>query len=148
MKSLAYVLGCILMLSPLTPALAQPTPLATLLPSPRVQATPRVRVVGEMPLSVTTETFKAIAYGERVSKILGAKVYNDQNQAIGKIEEMVLTPHDSVSIIIVSVGGFLGLGAKNVAISAKEFQFGGNHILLPRATSQVLQQLPPFHFTH
>src|SRR5919197_3144866 len=51
------------------------------------------------------------------SKLIGASVRNSQGESLGKIDELVIDPHDArIKAAVVSVGGVLGLGAKNVAI--------------------------------
>jgi sporulation protein YlmC with PRC-barrel domain len=51
------------------------------------------------------------------SKIIGANVKNTQGENLGKIDELVIDPHDArIKAAVVSVGGLLGIGAKSVAI--------------------------------
>ncbi|MGZ3499574.1 MAG: PRC-barrel domain-containing protein [Vulcanimicrobiaceae bacterium] len=112
------------------------------------QPTPTPPVAGLTPLGITVEEMHLVAIGYRASKIIGARVYNDQNQDIGKVVDFVVTPNEYVSFIIVSVGGFLGIiGGKDVAIPAKRFKgLGTGKIILPHATKQALEALPPFVF--
>jgi len=51
------------------------------------------------------------------SKIIGASVKNTQGESLGKIDELVIDPHDArIKAAVVSVGGVLGIGAKSVAV--------------------------------
>jgi sporulation protein YlmC with PRC-barrel domain len=51
------------------------------------------------------------------SKIIGASVKNTQGENLGKIDELVIDPHDArIKAAVVSVGGVLGIGAKSVAV--------------------------------
>jgi sporulation protein YlmC with PRC-barrel domain len=51
------------------------------------------------------------------SKLIGASVKSEQGESVGKIDELVIDPHDArIKAAVVSVGGVLGLGAKSVAI--------------------------------
>ena len=51
------------------------------------------------------------------SSLIGASVKDSQGQSVGKIEELVIDPQDSrIKEAVVSVGGFLGIGAKSVAV--------------------------------
>jgi len=51
------------------------------------------------------------------SKLIGASVKSTQGENLGKIDELVIDPHDArIKAAVVSVGGVLGLGAKSVAI--------------------------------
>jgi sporulation protein YlmC with PRC-barrel domain len=52
----------------------------------------------------------------RASKLIGASVYGPDDKAIGDVNDVVLTSDGSVEAAVVGVGGFLGVGEKNVAI--------------------------------
>lgn len=56
----------------------------------------------------------------RVTNLLGQTVVNEQGQEVGQITEIVLTPQGEEVEIILSVGGFLGLGDKNISLSLEE----------------------------
>jgi sporulation protein YlmC with PRC-barrel domain len=59
------------------------------------------------------------------SKLIGAYVKNTQGDNLGKIDELVIDPHDArIKAAIVSVGGILGLGAKSVAIPWEKMTMG------------------------
>jgi len=113
------------------------------------QPTPAPPVAGVSPLAVTVSEMHLIAVGYRATKIIGSEVYNDQNQDIGKVVDFVVTPKEYVSFVIINVGAFLGIiGGKNVAVAARRFNgLGTGKIVLPHASQQALQQLPPFEFT-
>ncbi len=57
-----------------------------------------------------------VALGHRASKLVGATVVNSADESIGKIDDLVVNPQDKVTYAIVSVGGFLGVGSKLVAV--------------------------------
>ncbi len=52
----------------------------------------------------------------RASKLIGASVYGPDDKSIGEINEVILASDGSVKAAVVGVGGFLGVGEKNVAI--------------------------------
>lgn len=52
----------------------------------------------------------------RASKLIGASVYNDRNEKIGSVDDLVLGKDNKADEVIVSVGGFLGMGTKLVAV--------------------------------
>jgi len=57
------------------------------------------------------------------SSLIGASVKDSQGQSVGKIEELVIDPQDSrIKEAVVSVGGFLGIGAKSVAVPWNELK--------------------------
>ncbi|MDF2998328.1 MAG: PRC-barrel domain protein [Xanthobacteraceae bacterium] len=50
------------------------------------------------------------------SNIVGLDVYNAGNENIGEIEDLVLDGSKNTKGVILSVGGFLGLGTKYVVV--------------------------------
>ncbi|MGH6684312.1 MAG: PRC-barrel domain-containing protein [Pseudolabrys sp.] len=52
----------------------------------------------------------------RTSKLVGADVYGSDNSKIGDINDVLIGSSGSVQAVVVGVGGFLGVGEKNVAI--------------------------------
>ena len=103
-------------------------------------------VAGTIVLGVTVEESTALALGYRVTKLLGAAVYNDKNQKVGKIGDLIVKPDDQLSYAIVDVGGFLGIGKHHVAIPVRQFTSVKPKIVLPGATKEALKQLPEFQF--
>jgi hypothetical protein len=55
----------------------------------------------------------------RASKLMDANVVNLNNENIGEIEDVVVDNGKTIKALIVSVGGFLGIGDHNVAIDPK-----------------------------
>jgi hypothetical protein len=90
--------------------------------------------------------------GMRTSKIVGSSVYNDQNQKIGSVDDLVVDNNHSMHAIL-SVGGFLGMGAKLVDVPFDKLQFGNtkgssdNRVVLPGTTKDQLTSMPDYHFT-
>jgi len=52
----------------------------------------------------------------RGSKLVGASVYGPDNQSIGEISEMIIDSNGKVKAAVIGVGGFLGVGQKDVAV--------------------------------
>ena len=50
------------------------------------------------------------------SKLIGMNVYNNQNDKLGDVEDLVIDNGKTVTGIVVSVGGFLGMGEHYVLI--------------------------------
>jgi PRC-barrel domain len=57
------------------------------------------------------------------SRLIGLNIQNSANETIGEIHDIVLTDANAVRAIIVSVGGFLGIGTRYVAIDPKAITF-------------------------
>ncbi len=55
--------------------------------------------------------------GWRASKLAGVDVYNQANEKIGDINDVILDKSGKVTNVILGVGGFLGMGEHYVAVS-------------------------------
>lgn len=63
-------------------------------------------------------------HGEwRASLINGAKVYNDHADKIGTINDMLIDSKGHVANVVLSVGGFLGVGSKYVEVPFSQLKF-------------------------
>ena len=80
--------------------------------------------------------------------IIGQDVYNDQDEKVGKVEDVLIAPDDTATYGIVGVGGFLGMGERKVAIATKYFQVNGETVLLDGATKDLLKQIPEFKYAN
>jgi hypothetical protein len=104
-------------------------------------------VAGSSTIGVAVEELKAVALGWSAKKqILDKDVYNDSNEKVGKVEDLIIAPDKAVSYGIVGVGGFLGIDRHDVAIPAGQFKLEGNKLMLPGATKEALKGLPKFEY--
>ena len=60
----------------------------------------------------------------RGSKLIGVDVYGSENAKIGDINEVVVNHDGSIQAVVIGVGGFLGIGEKDVAIPFQSVQWG------------------------
>jgi sporulation protein YlmC with PRC-barrel domain len=79
-------------------------------------------------------------------QILDQSVYNDQNEKVGEVEDIIIAPDKSISYAIVGVGGFLGLGEHSVAIPFRELKADAGKFVLRGATKEALKALPKFAY--
>jgi sporulation protein YlmC with PRC-barrel domain len=103
-------------------------------------------VAGKVTLGTTMEVTEAIAVGHRASKLIGSPVYNEQGEKVGNIDDLIVTPDRAVSYAIVSVGGFLGLGGRLVAIPVEQIRAEQDKLVLPGATKEALLKVPEFKY--
>jgi sporulation protein YlmC with PRC-barrel domain len=59
----------------------------------------------------------------RASKVVGLNVYNEQNENVGSINDLLMDKSGSVKAAVISVGGFLGVGAHLVAVPYDKVKF-------------------------
>jgi sporulation protein YlmC with PRC-barrel domain len=87
-----------------------------------------------------------LAAGYRSTKVVGSNVLNDAGETIGKIEDVLISSDGKHPFAILSIGGFLGMGAHLIAVPYDTMVFGDNRITLPGATKEGLRMLPEFKF--
>src|SRR6476660_4413721 len=59
----------------------------------------------------------------RASKLVGVNIYNEQNEKIGAIDDVIVDPSGKVDGVVISVGGFLGMGEHNVMMRMDQIKF-------------------------
>jgi sporulation protein YlmC with PRC-barrel domain len=87
------------------------------------------------PNSAGTSTTNAAMHKEgewRASKLVGVNVYNDNNDKIGDINDVILDNSGKVANVILGVGGFLGMGEHYVAVAYDKLKWSNE---APRATT-------------
>ncbi|QOG16942.1 MULTISPECIES: PRC-barrel domain-containing protein [Bradyrhizobium] len=74
--------------------------------------------------AATATTTTTTASGEwRASKMSGLKVYNDANENIGSINDLLMDKSGAIKIAVIGVGGFLGMGEHLVAVPYEKLKF-------------------------
>ncbi len=106
------------------------------------------QVAGSTSLGVTAEELRAVAIGWSAKKqVLGKTVYNENNEKVGAIDDLIIAPDRAVSFAIIGAGGFVGLGRHDVAIPVTQLkQADDGKILLPGATKQAIKAMPKFEY--
>lgn len=107
----------------------------------------QAQVAGTQPLSVTVQQSAALLQGWSAKKgILGKAVYNDANEKIGSIMDLVISPDTTVSAAIIATGGFLGVATHDVAVPIGSLDIRNGNFYLAGATKQALKDTPEFQY--
>ncbi|WP_262269490.1 PRC-barrel domain-containing protein [Microvirga yunnanensis] len=75
----------------------------------------------------------------RASKLEGLDIYNQNNEKIGDVSELLLDSSGKVQAVVVGVGGFLGIGERDVAIPFDQIRFVNE----PRAVATTATATDP-----
>lgn len=76
------------------------------------------------PTAATATTVSTTASGQwRTSKMDGLKVYNEANENIGTINDLLMDKTGAIKIAVIGVGGFLGVGEHLVAVPYEKLKF-------------------------
>jgi sporulation protein YlmC with PRC-barrel domain len=88
----------------------------------------------------------ALAGSARASKIIGSKVYKGDT-SIGQIEDVLVDlDHATVTAVVLSVGGFLGMGDKLVAVPVNQIKVGSEARFTTDLTKEQLASAPAFDY--
>ncbi len=137
-------LGLVILMAPIGFAADKPEKAAT---PPATTGTPAPPVAGveSFILGVTVTELTNVVNGWSVKKaVLGKPVFNDKNEKVGTVDDIIIAPDRVATFAIIGAGGFLGIDKNDVAIPIKQFKVEGSKFILPGATKEALKKMPPF----
>lgn len=83
----------------------------------------------------------------RADKLIGRSIQSAQNETIGEIKSVMLNQSGSVDSVIVGVGGFLGMGEREVALGWKDMKVSDNgEKVTTSMTKDQLKALPEYTY--
>ena len=88
-----------------------------------------------------------VSTGYRASKVIGASVVNEANDTVGKVDDIIIGQDGKSPFVILSVGGFLGMGTKLIVLPYESLKATENKLILPGATKDALKDLPEFKYS-
>ncbi len=59
----------------------------------------------------------------RASKVVGLKIYNDGNESLGSVNDLLLDNQGRITTAVIGVGGFLGMGEHYVAVPFEKIKW-------------------------
>jgi len=71
----------------------------------------------------------------RASKMIGLSVYNDNNESVGSINDILTDKNGSIKAVVIGVGGFLGVGEHLVAIPFEKIKFANEPVAYTGASN-------------
>jgi len=87
-------------------------------------AQPAERAAPAATVSPAASSDKMMMKGKwRASKLMGLDVYNEANEKLGDVNELILDKDGKVSAVVIGVGGFLGMGEHDIAVTMDKLKF-------------------------
>ena len=126
-------------------ALAQTTP-------PQPPSTPSPGTPAQPPMRSQQPEWRT-PQGEqiRASKLIGTSVRNKAGETIGDVNDVVLGKDGKIEAVVLGVGGFLGIGERQVAVGFDSLQLsrdnGGKMIPTIDATKEALKTAPEWRWS-
>ena len=99
--------------------------------------------------AATTSKGDAITTGQiSASKLLDETVMNEANESVGDVNDVLISSDGKIASVIVGVGGFLGMGEKNVALPFNNLKFARDNdndlVVTTNVTKESLQAAPAY----
>lgn len=103
--------------------------------------------VASPPTTAVTTPMPA-AGARRASQIIGANVINEENRGVGEVHDLMVDTGGGATIAVLSVGGFLGMGERYIAIPLSDLRWNSERErwTLPGATVDSLKARPEFTY--
>lgn len=108
-------------------------------PQPTVQVLPETQVE-------TPTTASNLLYTMTADELKGRLVNNIKGEKLGEIDNIVIDTQDNTLKAVVSVGGLLGIGEKDIVVSLDQLQIseGGSLMLATDMTEDQLKAAPEY----
>ena len=75
------------------------------------------------PTTTMSDTSSSFQGNWRASKLVGLSVYNEKNESVGSINDMLTDKNGKIVAVVIGVGGFLGVGEHLVAVPFDKVKF-------------------------
>jgi sporulation protein YlmC with PRC-barrel domain len=107
------------------------------------------QVAGSTQLGIAVAELREVTTGWSAKRqILGQTVYNDKDEKVGKVDDIIVAPDKAISYAIVGAGGFLNVGKHDVAIPVNQFKAADGKLILAGASRDALKAMPAFEYAN
>src|SRR5215468_8400754 len=87
------------------------------------------------PTTTMSDTSSSFQGNWRASKLVGLSVYNEKNESIGSINDMLTDKNGKIVAVVIGVGGFLGVGEHLVAVPFDKVKFSSEPVAYTGASN-------------
>jgi sporulation protein YlmC with PRC-barrel domain len=99
--------------------------------------------------AIDRSTLQPMAAEELTAEnIIGSTVYGNNEENVGEVGDLVMSQDGQIDAVIIDVGGFLGIGEKEVAVGMDNLEFmldeNGNRYLYTPFTQEQLEAQPAY----
>ena len=148
-KTISYAALALFLVSVPASVLAQNAPANDPATQPPAMALPDATAKESPPKPVEGQIINQDKATLLASAIIGGSVYSPADESVGDVNDLVIKPTGEIEAVVVGVGGFIGIGEKDVAIALNRFtmeptpDFASTKLVL-NATKEELQAAPAF----
>ncbi|MGN6487577.1 MAG: PRC-barrel domain-containing protein [Devosia sp.] len=120
-------------------------------PATQQQPAATDNATAQAPTSILATGYTVTDKDNLATEIIGKQVYSStakDAEHIGDVNNLVVGPNGEIAAVVIGVGGFLGIGEKNVAVNYSELQWvvaedNSERFVLP-TTKDALEAAPEF----
>lgn len=76
--------------------------------------------------------------------LIGANIRNGRDEAIGEIDGLLVSTTGGPIGVVVEVGGFLGVGTRQIVVPLDQVILADNRVMIPEATKEELERAQPY----
>lgn len=102
----------------------------------------RGAAAGASPQGDSVASTEAITGWSAKDDVIGKSVFNENDEKVGDIKDVIISSDGRTLYLMVGAGGFLGMGEKEVAVPFDRFERRDNRVLLSGYTKEQLKALP------
>jgi hypothetical protein len=148
-RTISYAALALFLVSVPASVLAQNAPASDPATQPPATALPDATAIERPPTPVEGQIITQDKATLLASSIIGGSVYSPANESIGDVNDLVVKPTGEIEAVVVGVGGFIGIGEKDVAIALNRFTMEptpdlSSTKLVLNATKEELEAAPAF----
>jgi sporulation protein YlmC with PRC-barrel domain len=105
------------------------------------------QVAGSTLIGVAAEELREVATGWSAQRqVLRQPVFNDRDERVGTIDDIIIAPNKAVSYVVINAGGFIGVAKHDVAVPVSQLRQIAGKLVLPGATREALKASPAFEY--
>ncbi|MDR4126835.1 PRC-barrel domain-containing protein [Yanghanlia caeni] len=115
---------------------------ASMQTNPTPGASGTATIPGTAGQSDSAASTEAITGWSAKDDIIGKSVFNENDEKVGDIKDVIISSDGRTMYLLVGAGGFLGMGEKEVAVPFDRFERRDDRVLLSGYTKEQLKALP------
>ncbi|MBK4720021.1 PRC-barrel domain-containing protein [Azospirillum sp. YIM DDC1] len=132
-------------------AMAQTTSPTTGSPTTGAPTATEMNKSGNAPGSAATGSASGLTGGQMASaeNMMGKNVYGTDNEKVGEVEDIILDGNGQAQQLVISSGGFLGIGEKQIAVDIGKANWDAQQerVQLSGMTRDQVKEMPEFEYS-
>lgn len=108
-------------------------------------------LTGHMPIAAQDNRNQSHAFGQAgrskdhsmsAARMIGVSIENGQGETLGEVSDLILTAEGEATYAVIDVGGYLGMGARQIVVPYAELEFNGENRIFLETSQDKLKRRP------